>query len=515
MISFSNKTGLSVCLIPMLAMALYPLAAEAHSSPDDVDGRKDQIPPLKKGVRGILSAPVSSGKDEIPPPPFGKGGASLAIPRRTSMTDPPLIDVDARLKLAHQLAHEGAFGPAETHALAVIQQAPTYWDAYLLLARLNGWQKKYDKALEYIDVVTEKAPEYRGARLLKLDILIWSGNIPAAEALANSLIASGNESADIYYRRAQLARARLRYLSAYRLARTALKIDPFHQPAKQLVRDTRIVTVYLSNEFEVFSFPQDESTGTPTDTERQYGYGLSITGQAWSRARFSVLVLNTFRSRYETLNNQLGLGLIFRPTLTTDLVLRGTIGVPARVVPKKTLHFSARQMVAKRLDFELSYTLDQLPWPQQDTAVLQRPKVGAGVQLIDQIRLGAAYHMGLLSYCDKPVHVSHSGMVHGQWMGQKISVKAYYGYGEEHDKSDTGVVAPSTCAELAAFEAQYQNTRFGIIGIDIHSMGMQVSWQMARQYGLTGGYLLQLRRASSNTLTLPAHVFNLGGSFWY
>ncbi|MDJ0765365.1 MAG: hypothetical protein QNJ97_20460 [Myxococcota bacterium] len=44
-----------------------------------------QIPPLKKGVRGILSPRVARGKDEIPPPPFFKGGETpLQAPEKTS-----------------------------------------------------------------------------------------------------------------------------------------------------------------------------------------------------------------------------------------------------------------------------------------------------------------------------------------------------------------------------------------------------------------------------------------------
>ncbi|MCP4603184.1 MAG: hypothetical protein GY847_22165 [Proteobacteria bacterium] len=429
-------------------------------------------------------------------------------------------DVDVRLRLAYRLAWDKKFEEAEQQALLVIAKAPKYWDAHLLLARIAGWQKRYDEALEYLQPVLKHDPQNRAGLLLKLDILTWKEDTNAAALIVEELFSAGYKNADLYYRRAQIDRQRLRYLIAYQYAKLALELDPFHEPSKQLIRDTRLVTVYMSHEFEIFGFSNKDKEVLATSADEsgdRFGYGLLMTGQVWSRSRLSASVLNTFRYRYQTVNNQIGMELIYRPTSTWDLTVSGTIGVPAEVVPQKSLFFSVRKEFMPWVDTTLSYNFDVLPWPEKEPAFLQRPALDVGVHVHEQVRLGTTYIMGLMHYCSEPTKITHSAQFKGQWTWRTISLTCSYGYGEEHDKSATSRVAQGQCENLSAEydEIDYDKIMFGLIGIHIHSIGLQASWEMLRTFTLRGGYSLQLRMADSNELTMPAHIMNLGGSIWF
>ncbi len=428
-------------------------------------------------------------------------------------------NVDERLQLAHEAAWAGDAEQSEKLARSVVAEAPTYWDAYLLLARLAGWAKKYDQALQHLESILAAEPDHRAALLFKLDILVWKNDTTAAQTLLKEVVSMGHQSAELAYVQAQLKRQQLLYLSAYAFAKDALKLDSFHKPSKQLIEDTRIVTVHVGNEFEYFDFPKTP-TGTVSEDGKRYGYGLSVAGQAWARARVSGTIMNTFRYRYQTVNNQVGAEATWRVTHTWELTLRGMWGAPAVVVPKHAYFLSVRKEFPPWVDVAFAYALDILPWPEDRPAVSERPSLTVGVKVHEQVRLGGTYTLGLLHYCGRleTETISHSGRAVVSWLRNKIGVHASYGYGEEQDKSGTSVVASGTCAGFDDGEdnAEFRNNSlFGLIGIRIHDMGLQMSWEVLRTLTLRGGYSLQLRQADSNDQTIPAHIFNLGGAIWF
>ena len=67
-------------------------------------------------------------------------------------------DLDLRLQLATKLSWRARRGEARLHALEVIRQAAHYWDAHVLVARLDAWDKNYAAARARLQTVLRAVP---------------------------------------------------------------------------------------------------------------------------------------------------------------------------------------------------------------------------------------------------------------------------------------------------------------------------------------------------------------------
>jgi hypothetical protein len=418
-----------------------------------------------------------------------------------------------RLHLATVLAWSGDYQEAIHHAKLVIKATPSYWDAYLLLARIAGWQGNFKEAFEHLEPVLRYDPKHTEARNVKLDLLMWSHRTAEAEELVQEIIDDGTLNADIIYQKARISRMRLNYLRAYLLAKEAQKLDPFHKGAKKLIEDTRWVALFMSHTFEYTDFPSGGETDV--SAEERFGYTVTVAGQAWPRARLSAVISETFRYRYLTLNNRVGLSLIYRVIDKLELTLGTKLGAPAEVIPLWTFWLATRLDFTPWVDITGTYALDILPWPADEPALLQRPTLDLGVSIKDTVRLGAAYTLGLLHYCSKPVQPTHTVRfsILGKW--NAFSVQGFYGYGEETDKSDTALVAPNSCDEIDDMEEEYKGTLFGLVGIQAHTVGAQTSYDFLKNLTLNLSYFVDFRYASTNNIMIPTHTITIGGNTWF
>lgn len=432
-------------------------------------------------------------------------------------------NVDQILTSAHRAARDQRFDEAQKLAELVVQEAPDCLDAYMLLARLAAWQEDYETGLKHLDSIFVREPQYRPALLLKLEIFIWAEKTEDAEKLLEEFFAAGYEGAYFTYRQAQLERQQFQHFRAYVLAKQTLELDPFHAPSRDLVKDTRFAKVFVNHDFEYYDFPEVSTSlsGIHTvgkrvslvDPALRFGYATSVTAQAWPRSILSFSLINHSIYRYKTVNNRLGFELIYRPIKYLDLTFRTFWGAPARVIPKNTFFISAYTRFSPWLDSTLSLSVDILPWPTEEPAVISTPALNVGFFIKQYARLAATYRLGVMNYCGKN-EIMHSAQIGGEVTIKKFSFKCYYGYGEENDKSDTSLVAPGTCASFEIFEqVGYKNTMFGLIGINIHTFGLLLAWQALEKLNLRLGYHPQFRLADSNDIVLPAHIISLGGSY--
>lgn len=413
-------------------------------------------------------------------------------------------NVDIRFQLAQVLSRGGALKEAEAAAMEVVEAAPEYWDAHILLARIAGWTHEYDKALSRVETVRKAQPNNREAMMLKLDLLTWKGDMEAAGRLVDEIIAAGNNTAEIRYRKASIAKQELRNLSAYRHAKTALAIDPLHEPSMKIVQDTRLVTLYFGGNVEYFAYRN-------TDPGRKWGYGFDVAGQVFPRSRLSVSFIDTFRYRFQTVNNQVGLEGVFRPSSRFDLTLRGMLGAPAVVLPRGTGFFSFRAELIRIMDVTASYRIEVLPWPVDRPGLLQRPALDFGVFAHRFLRFTAGYTLGLFHHCGEPVTVFHGARCGALFDNETISLSLSYGYGEEYDKNEGISGTSPTCDTLSPFPGAAR----ALVGVTSHSVGVAASRALTRKFTLRGGYALTLLMPSTADIITPAHTIHLGGVVWF
>lgn len=413
-------------------------------------------------------------------------------------------NLDIKFRVAQAMAWDGDYDEARAIAEEIVAAIPEHWDAHLLLARLSAWEKDYDDALERIELVLKHQPTYRDAIMLKLDVLTWKEDRDAASALIDQIMTAGNVTADLHYRKAQIHRQHLRYWTAYRHAKAALAIDPLHAPSKELIENTRRATVFFSNELEYYNFRN-------ADPGQKWGYGFSAAAQVLPRNRISVTILDTFRYRFQSVNNQVGAEAVYRATERIDLTLRGLAGAPAVVVPRGTLFVSIRGEIQKRLDATLSYQLDVLSWPVNRPGLLQRPALDVGVFVHKTTRLTAGYTLGMFHHCGESVNISHGARGGFQFDNGTLKLGLAYGFGEEYDKNDALSDAPASCAVLN--DPLWAGRQ--LIGIKSHTVGFSGGRQLSKTFSLSAGYALTLLMPSTADIVTNTHMVSLGGIVWF
>ncbi len=98
------------------------------------------------------------------------------------------INVDKAIELAQKLAIEGKYDVTRLVCQRVLQEAPNYTDAYLIIGNTYGWENKFDSARMYY----YKVFEYDNGNLAAFDKLIqieiWEGNGNGTVELANTAL---------------------------------------------------------------------------------------------------------------------------------------------------------------------------------------------------------------------------------------------------------------------------------------------------------------------------------------
>lgn len=101
-----------------------------------------------------------------------------------------ISDPEAEYSRIRSLAFDGKFPEAENAAVELLDSFPNYGDAWILLARIYGWQQKYDPAIAILDSLIKTEPDHTDALEARIDLALWSGDHSLAIEMADHMLAS-------------------------------------------------------------------------------------------------------------------------------------------------------------------------------------------------------------------------------------------------------------------------------------------------------------------------------------
>jgi YaiO family outer membrane protein len=91
-------------------------------------------------------------------------------------------DPEAEYSRIRSLAYDGKLPEAESAIIELLDSLPAYGDAWILLARIYGWQQKYEPAIAILDSIILIEPNNTDALEARRDLARWSNeNQLAAE----------------------------------------------------------------------------------------------------------------------------------------------------------------------------------------------------------------------------------------------------------------------------------------------------------------------------------------------
>jgi YaiO family outer membrane protein len=95
---------------------------------------------------------------------------------------------DARILIARSYAWEGNYDSARIEIKTVLQASPDYIDAILAAIDFEYWQKEYDKALEYVEYGLDRHPDNRDFLVRKAQIFMAIGKEREAKIILTRLL---------------------------------------------------------------------------------------------------------------------------------------------------------------------------------------------------------------------------------------------------------------------------------------------------------------------------------------
>ena len=388
-------------------------------------------------------------------------------------------DVDARLRLATLLSWRGARGESRWHARQVVLRAPKYWDAHILIARLDTWDRRYTDARERLERILPHLKSPRDALLLLTDIAIWTRKPAAAERYLKALAAE-ERSADLLYRRAQVAHLRHRYVAAWRLAGKALALNPEHTPSRRLREDIVLARLDVAYDLEVF---------TALSGDARFGHATRVSVQSVPRSVVSATLTNEYQRRFGTDNFRLAIRVDWRVTSWVELAIDGGFGAPAKAVSQGTAAAHARFEVWNIVDAAASYRYDRPPWGGD----LHRVRFDVGVRLPLGFHVAAAYTTGAVDRCGGAA-VLHSTELRAQWVGARARTGLFYGWGMEFDKPTVPTAARRLWDDAGCPTALGRaQAPLDLVELRAHTVGGWVELAVTRQYTVRLGYDAQIR----------------------
>lgn len=118
-----------------------------------------------------------------------------------------ITDPEAEYSRIRSLAHNGNLKEAEVAAISLLDSFPDYGDAWILLARIYGWQEKYDPARGILDSILAKQPDNTDAVEARIDLALWTGENNLAVELADRILAADPTNNSILDKKNQAEKA--------------------------------------------------------------------------------------------------------------------------------------------------------------------------------------------------------------------------------------------------------------------------------------------------------------------
>ena len=105
--------------------------------------------------------------------------------------------------LMRQHASDGEYGTAKQIGYSLLAEHESYHDVALYLARIHGWEARYDSAYLLLDQVISQSPELFEAYQTCVDLAYWENNWDRMEECADRAVELEPDSAGIFDRYTQ------------------------------------------------------------------------------------------------------------------------------------------------------------------------------------------------------------------------------------------------------------------------------------------------------------------------
>jgi YaiO family outer membrane protein len=138
------------------------------------------------------------------------------------------IDNDGLYLEARELAYHKLYVKARNKARIIVQNAPNYHDARILIARTFAWESQFDSARLEINKVLEIAPDYRDASNAAADIEYWAGNNEKALELVNKELVKYPDDKELLQKKAQILMAMGREKEAREILANIIQQNPYN-----------------------------------------------------------------------------------------------------------------------------------------------------------------------------------------------------------------------------------------------------------------------------------------------
>lgn len=144
------------------------------------------------------------------------------------------VNLDQLFYKAQTLARQGKYNEARRLCRAVLQQAPGYQDARVLLGRLYLWAGDIDTARSEFWKVLTARPGFLDARLALIETETRAHNLDEALRLCNEGLVQFSGDEDLLLKKAHIQAEQKDYKGASQTVRRLLRINPSHTDAQLL-----------------------------------------------------------------------------------------------------------------------------------------------------------------------------------------------------------------------------------------------------------------------------------------
>ncbi|MCP4678861.1 MAG: hypothetical protein GY854_25910 [Deltaproteobacteria bacterium] len=404
-------------------------------------------------------------------------------------------DADLKLHLALTFWRAGRTADAYRHAKEVVDLAPNYIDAHLLLARIDGISGRFDLALWRVNKVLKARPRLKEALKLKASLYLWSGRHEESGVVVDRL-AEIDDNADVRYRRAQIAYDQMNYVRAYRHAREALEMDQGHKQAETMKVHTRLVQVDLASALEIF--PSYEKN-------KRLAYGQTLVAAVLPRNLINGAVDYDYHHRFATHNHRFGLRLNWRPTKALTLSIYGRLGL-VEVLPWLTVFGEIAYAFDGGFAIALLYTYDRMVWPGE----LSRIRASGVLPFSKKVRLEPAFELGVLTSCGEVASPTFGPRARLVYANDPFETYLQYAYGMELGRSE--IVASDYCPG----SNQSSTAPSAIPTVNLlnettyHDVAIGLQYKPWLHGSIRGGYGVQFRNNDTQ-----AHMLHLAYRHWF
>ncbi|RVC40553.1 YaiO family outer membrane beta-barrel protein, partial [Mesorhizobium sp. M4A.F.Ca.ET.090.04.2.1] len=183
-------------------------------------------------VETIRKAKQAAAGSKMKPAPAAAVPAKKAPPRRA---DP----VAGLMQQGRRLRAAGKLPEAEQAYRRALRLAPKNTDILVALGLVVGSGQRFDEAGHFFDRALAIDPGLLDARLGKVRLAIWQGDLPRARALADEALASAPDNVEVLNLDARIALLEADYRRAEQSFQRAFAVDPRNAEALVGIGDVR------------------------------------------------------------------------------------------------------------------------------------------------------------------------------------------------------------------------------------------------------------------------------------